>query len=64
MHHLQEKKKLEEERQKELNALFAQAIKQPKVPVGEQPLYLFGTGTTHSRYVQAGFVLAADAISL
>ena len=30
----QEKKKLEEQRQKELNELFAQAIKQPKVPIG------------------------------
>ena len=30
----QEKKKAEEERQKELNALFAMAIKQPKVPQG------------------------------
>ena len=34
---VQEKKKLEEERQKELNELFAQAIKQPKVPVGIVP---------------------------
>lgn len=32
-----EKKKREEEAQKELNALFAQAIKQPKVPVGVDP---------------------------
>jgi hypothetical protein len=31
---LQDKKKAEEERQKELNALFAVAIKQPKVPPG------------------------------
>ena len=31
----QEKRRLEEQRQKELNELFAQAIKQPKVPVGE-----------------------------
>ncbi len=30
----QDKKKAEEERQKELAALFAVAIKQPKVPVG------------------------------
>lgn len=33
----QDKKKLEEEKQKELNALFAMAIKQPKVPVGVDP---------------------------
>lgn len=32
---LQDKKKLEEERKKELDALFAVAIKQPKVPPGE-----------------------------
>ena len=32
---LQEKKKAEEDRAKELNELFAVAIKQPKVPVGE-----------------------------
>ncbi|KAK9812446.1 hypothetical protein WJX73_000378 [Symbiochloris irregularis] len=31
------KKKAEEERQKELNELFAQAIKQPKVPMGVDP---------------------------
>ena len=31
---LQDKKKLEEERQKELDDLFAVAIKQPKVPAG------------------------------
>ena len=31
---LQEKKKAEEQRQRELNELFAQAIKQPKLPVG------------------------------
>jgi hypothetical protein len=31
---VQDKKKLEEERQKELNDLFAVAIKQPKVPAG------------------------------
>lgn len=34
---LQEKKKAEEERQRELNALFAVAIKQPKVPAGVDP---------------------------
>ncbi len=33
--HYQDKKKAEEERQKELNALFAVAIKQPKIPAGE-----------------------------
>lgn len=32
-----DKKKAEEERQKELNALFAVAIKQPKVPAGVDP---------------------------
>lgn len=32
-----EKKKAEEERKKELNALFAMAIKQPKVPAGVDP---------------------------
>jgi hypothetical protein len=32
---MQEKKKLEAERQKELAELFAVAIKQPKVPVGK-----------------------------
>lgn len=32
---VQDKKKAEEEKQKELNALFAVAIKQPKVPAGE-----------------------------
>lgn len=32
-----DKKKAEEERQKELNALFAMAIKQPKVPAGVDP---------------------------
>ena len=35
---LQDKRKAEEERQKELNELFAQAIKQPKLPVGELAL--------------------------
>ena len=33
---LQDKKKAELERQKELAELFAVAIKQPKVPAGEQ----------------------------
>ena len=33
---LQSKKEAEEQAQRELNELFAQAIKQPKVPVGEQ----------------------------
>jgi hypothetical protein len=32
---LQDKKRAEEERQRELASLFAQSIKQPKVPVGE-----------------------------
>ena len=31
---LQNKKEAEEQAQRELNELFAQAIKQPKVPVG------------------------------
>jgi hypothetical protein len=33
---LQEKKEAEERRKQELNELFAMAIKQPKVPAGEQ----------------------------
>jgi len=33
--HLQEKKKLEAERQKELDDLFKVVVKQPKVPVGK-----------------------------
>lgn len=36
---LQSKKEAEEQRQRELNELFAEAIKQPKVPVGE--LFIF-----------------------
>ena len=36
----QDKKKLEEERARELNELFAVAIKQPKVPAGEAILEL------------------------
>ena len=35
---VQEKRRLEEERQRELNELFAQAIKQPKVAGGAGPL--------------------------
>ena len=34
---MQEKKKAEADKQKELNDLFAIAIKQPKVPPGEGP---------------------------
>lgn len=34
----QSKKEAEEQRQRELNELFAEAIKQPKVPVGEELL--------------------------
>ena len=33
----QDKKAAEEERQRELNSLFAVAIKQPKVPLGVDP---------------------------
>jgi hypothetical protein len=44
MHGTQDKKKAEEERQKELNALFAVAIKQPKVPPGVR------SGITHAAY--------------
>lgn len=33
---VQEKKEAEERRKKELAELFAQAIKQPKVPAGEE----------------------------
>lgn len=62
---LQEKKEAEERRKQELNELFAMAIKQPKVPAGEQ-LYVQcraevgpgGTGTPpgsrHSRAVDCG----------
>ena len=32
---MQSKKQAEEEAQRELNELFAQAIKQPKVPIGQ-----------------------------
>ena len=37
---VQDKKKAEADRQKELNDLFAIAIKQPKVPPGEFVIYL------------------------
>ena len=37
---MQEKKKAEADKQKELNDLFAIAIKQPKVPPGEGPSYV------------------------
>lgn len=46
---LQAKKKAEEERQKELNALFAVAIRQPKVPPGAVACVAY----VHARAMQA-----------
>ena len=45
----QEKKKAEEERQKELNALFAMAIKQPKVPQGAARAGMQQHGRDHGK---------------
>ena len=49
----QDKKKAEEERAKELAALFAQSIKQPKVPIGAPTSRGGGSGAVgHGRASQ------------